>query len=74
MKILSKVDQTRGLMPKNNLIHTNRRLSTYQIAQIILGASFGGYLVWRFYDLFIAHPSYGPETWVQFALAGVILG
>ncbi len=61
-------------MPKNNPIHTRRRLSTYQIAQIILGVLFGGYLIWRVYDLFFAHRIYGPETWVQFALAGVILG
>jgi len=61
-------------MSKNKLIHTRRRLSTYQISQIVLGILFGGYLIWRFYDLFIAHPIYGPETWVEFALAGIILG
>ena len=61
-------------MSKNNSIHTRRRLSTYQISQIILGLLFGGYLIWRFYDLFIAHPIYGPDTWVEFALAGIILG
>ncbi len=61
-------------MSKNNSIHTRRRLSTYQISQIVLGILFGGYIIWRFYDLFIAHPIYGPETWVEFALAGIILG
>lgn len=61
-------------MPNKNPIQTHKRVSTYQIAQSILGAIFIGYLVWRFYDLFIANPIYGPETWVQFAFAGVILG
>ena len=61
-------------MPKDNLIHSRRRLSTYQITQMVLGTLFGGYLIWRVYDLFFAHPVYGPETWVQFAIAGVILG
>lgn len=46
----------------------------YRITQMVLGVVFGGYLLWRFYDLFLAHPIYGPETWVQFAIAGVILG
>jgi branched-chain amino acid transport system permease protein len=61
-------------MPKPSSIHSHRRLGAYQIVQTALGILFGGYLLWRLYDLIIAHPVYGPETWVQFALAGVILG
>jgi branched-chain amino acid transport system permease protein len=61
-------------MPEENPIHVRRRVSAYRIVQTVLGIIFAGYLLWRFYDLFIAHPSYGPETWVQFAIAGVILG
>ncbi|HTP01429.1 MAG TPA: branched-chain amino acid ABC transporter permease [Anaerolineales bacterium] len=54
--------------------HRRRRLSAYQIVQITLGVVFGGYLLWRLFDLFFAHRVYGPETWVQFALSGVVLG
>jgi branched-chain amino acid transport system permease protein len=61
-------------MPKENSIRRRRRVSTYQVAQTVLGVLFGGYLIWRVYDLFFAHVVYGPETWVQFAIAGVILG
>ena len=61
-------------MPTHNPVQTHRRLNTYRIAQTILGALFGAYLLWRCYEIFFAHPAYGPETWVQFAIAGVILG
>ncbi len=42
-------------MPKENTVHSRRRVSTYQIAQTVLGVLFGGYLLWRLYDLFFAH-------------------
>ena len=61
-------------MPNPSTTRSYRRLGAYRIAQMLLGILFGGYLLWRLYDLIIAHPAYGPETWVQFALAGVILG
>jgi len=49
-------------------------LSTYRIVQTILGILFGIYLIWRFYDVLIAHPVYGPDTWTRFAFTGLILG
>jgi branched-chain amino acid transport system permease protein len=49
-------------------------VSTYRIIRAILGVLFGGYLLWRLYKVFIGSPIYGPETWIRFALAGVILG
>lgn len=54
--------------------HARRRISTYQIAQLVLGVVFGGYLLWRLVDLLFLHPVYGPETWLQFAISGTILG
>jgi len=50
------------------------KLQVYQFARGILGIALGGYLLWRLYDVFIAHPIYGPDTWARFAIAGVILG
>jgi branched-chain amino acid transport system permease protein len=35
---------------------------------------FGGYLIYRLYDILIAHPIYGPDTWLRLAVAGLILG
>ncbi len=70
---LTHMDGAGGLA-KPRPTHTRRRLGAYQITQTVLGIVFGGYLVWRLYDLIIAHPVYGPDTWVEFAISGVILG
>ncbi len=51
-----------------------RRVSTYKVIQTILGILFAGYLLWRLYVVFIGNPTYGPDTWARFIIAGVILG
>jgi branched-chain amino acid transport system permease protein len=48
--------------------------NTYRILQSILAIVFGLFLVWRFYQVLFANPTYGLDTWLRFALAGVILG
>jgi branched-chain amino acid transport system permease protein len=55
-------------------VHIRTPVNTYRIIQIILAISFSLYLIWRFYQVLIANPAYGPDTWLRFALAGVILG
>ena len=49
-------------------------VNTYRIIQIILAIVFSLFLIWRFYQVLFANPAYGPDTWLRFALAGVILG
>jgi branched-chain amino acid transport system permease protein len=61
-------------MPEDSQVNVRRRVTPYQVVQITLGVLFGGYLLWRLFDLLFAHVAYGPETWVQFALSGVVLG
>jgi branched-chain amino acid transport system permease protein len=51
-----------------------RRVTTYKIIQGVIGVLFAGYLLWRLYVVLIAKPSYGPETWARFLLAGLVLG
>jgi branched-chain amino acid transport system permease protein len=51
-----------------------RRVTTYKIVQAIIGFLFAGYLLWRLYVVFIGNPSYGPETWARFIIAGLVLG
>jgi branched-chain amino acid transport system permease protein len=51
-----------------------RPLGTYQLIQIVLGVLFSGYLLWRLYQVLWANPAYGPDTWVRFAIAGLVLG
>jgi branched-chain amino acid transport system permease protein len=55
-------------------IRVRTPLNSYRIIQTILALVFGLYLLWRFYQVFIANPAYGPDTWLRFALTGVILG
>ncbi len=49
-------------------------LNTYRLTQIILGILFSGYLLWRFYEVLFGNLNYGPDTWLRFAIAGLILG
>jgi branched-chain amino acid transport system permease protein len=55
-------------------LHTHKPLGTYRIVQIILGVLFSGYLLWRLYDVLIAHPAYGPDTWLRLSVDGFVLG
>jgi branched-chain amino acid transport system permease protein len=49
-------------------------INTYRVVQIILGIVFSTYLFWRFYDVFIGNVNYGADTWMRFAISGIILG
>jgi branched-chain amino acid transport system permease protein len=50
------------------------RVTSYQVIQGIIGILFAGYVLWRFYVVFIGNPSYGGDTWLRFIIAGLILG
>ncbi len=50
------------------------RIDTYRVIQTTLGVIFSIYLLWRLYQISIANPIYGPDTWTRFAISGVILG
>jgi len=56
------------------LPRVKKPLGTYRLIQIVLGVLFSGYLLWRLYQVLWAAPSYGPDTWVRFAIAGLVLG
>jgi branched-chain amino acid transport system permease protein len=62
------------IMETTPSIHVRTPVNTYRIIQTILAIVFGLYLVWRFYQVLFANPIYGLDTWLRFALAGVILG
>jgi branched-chain amino acid transport system permease protein len=52
---------------------TRKTFSTYRIVQTILGVLFIFYLAYRIYQL-ATHQAYGPDTWLRFAISGLILG
>jgi branched-chain amino acid transport system permease protein len=51
-----------------------RSLSSYQIIQIIVGILFLTFLGWRLYTVLVVDAVFGLDTWVRFAIAGLIIG
>ncbi len=48
-------------------------INTFQIIQAIISVSFVAFLGWRLYTV-ISSGVYGPDTWVRFAISGLIIG
>ena len=48
-------------------------VSAFRIAQVIISILFLTFLTWRLYTV-IASGVYGPDTWVRFAISGLIIG
>lgn len=55
-------------------LRTRIPLTPFQVAQIIIGITFSIYLIYRFYVALVAQPVGGPDTWLRFAISGVVLG
>lgn len=49
------------------------RLSTYRIAQIVIGILFTIFVFWRLYGV-LSEGVYGTDTWLRFAISGLIVG
>lgn len=59
---------------KNKIPHRRKSLTPYQIAQIIIAILAAAFLIWRLYTVLIVKGSYGPDTWLRFAISGLIIG
>ncbi len=55
-------------------LRTRIPLTPFQIAQIVIGAAFIVYLIYRFYEVLIVQHAYGPDTWLRLAISGIVLG
>ncbi len=49
-------------------------LTTGRIIRLVLGILVVAYLVWRLIDVIVIEKTYGPDTWLRFAITGLILG
>jgi branched-chain amino acid transport system permease protein len=49
------------------------KISTFQVVQVIIFVLFLVFLAWRLYTV-IDSGVYGPDTWVRFAISGLIIG
>jgi branched-chain amino acid transport system permease protein len=55
-------------------IHARRRLSTYQIVQIVLGIAIVLFVGWRLFGVLFIERIYGLDSWAKFLVNGLILG
>ena len=58
----------------NSPVKIKTPINAYRIIQILLGILFGGYLIFRVYQVFFVEQVYGPDTWARFTIAGLVLG
>jgi branched-chain amino acid transport system permease protein len=55
-------------------VRIRKRITPYQIAQIVIGLGFLAFVAWRLYDVLVVKHTYGPDTWLKFAISGLIIG
>ena len=49
-------------------------LTAGRVVRIVLGVLVVAYLAWRLVDVIVIERTYGPDTWLKFAISGLILG
>ncbi len=52
---------------------TAKRINSFKVTQVIISILFLAFLSWRLYTV-ISSGVYGPDTWVRFAISGLIIG
>ncbi|MFN2236649.1 MAG: branched-chain amino acid ABC transporter permease [Anaerolineales bacterium] len=60
-------------MSDYDITKTRAPINRFRIVQVIIGVLFVAFLSWRLY-LVLSSGIYGPDTWVRFALSGLIIG
>ena len=62
-------------MEENKTIPRRRKSPTpFQIVKIVIAVLAITFLAWRLYTVLIVKGSYGPDTWLRFAISGLIIG
>ena len=59
---------------KKSIPQKRKSPTPFQIAQILIAAIALAFLTWRLYTVLIIKGAYGPDTWVRFAISGLIIG
>lgn len=60
-------------MKESALPRMRMPLDTFRIAQVILGILFVAFVGWRLLEV-LRSGVYGPDTWLRFAISGLIIG
>jgi branched-chain amino acid transport system permease protein len=51
-----------------------RYINTWLLVRIVVGILVGAYLLYRLWIILFVEQPYGPDTWLRFAISGIILG
>ena len=60
--------------PELPALSRTRRLNIYRVIRSGLGALLVAYVAWRLYEVLVVKAEYGPDTWLRFAISGLVLG
>jgi branched-chain amino acid transport system permease protein len=60
-------------MSNTDITKTRAPIDRFRIVQFTIGVLFLAFLIWRLY-IVLSSGVYGPDTWVRFALSGLIIG
>lgn len=58
----------------NNTASPKRSFNFGRLVRPAVGVLFIAFMAWRLWIVFFVRQAYGPETWVRFAISGIILG
>jgi len=61
-------------MQQKTAVHVHKPSAPIDMFKLFSVSFFLAYLLWRLYVVLIAHPAYGPDTWLRFSIDGVVLG
>ncbi len=58
----------------DRFVRPQRSFNLGRLVRPAIGVLVIAFLVWRLWIVFFVQQAYGPETWVRFAISGIILG
>lgn len=58
----------------DNASQPKRTFRPSRLIRPTIGVLFFAFLAWRLYTVLVVQPLYGPDTWLRFAISGLILG
>jgi branched-chain amino acid transport system permease protein len=61
-------------MAEATAVRRRRHIDTWLLIRIAVGIVIVAYLTWRLYLMIFVQDLYGPDTWVRFIIAGLVLG
>jgi len=64
----------RAAVPRRSEPQTKRAFSRGSLWRLAIGVVVVAFVAWRLWVVLAVQQAYGPDTWVRFAISGLILG